>query len=158
MKVNGYYVLIAGLFVAMMFLTVTFFRGTGHASVGITNSSVYKLSSEKSALVKAIPVVPGQEVKKGQLLVELSSSELEISIEKLIHRISVLQSDLREKAKLADSKIALIKAENGIKVEELNTDIAESEKDLSLNRQIVKSHNIRWDSLTEQPVPQRSKP
>jgi HlyD family secretion protein len=140
-----------------MYLTLKYFRGSGHASVGITNASEYKINSEKAALVKAVPVVPGQEVKAGQLLVELSSSDLEMSIEKLLHKIAVLRSDQLEKAKLADSKIALIRAENGIKVEELNTDIAEAESDLKLNRQIVKSHSIKWDSTTEQPVTSKIK-
>jgi multidrug resistance efflux pump len=157
MRFNGFYILVAILFGAMLFLTLKFFRGSGHASVGVTNSRVYKINSEKSALVKTIPVVPGQEIKEGELLVELTSSELEMSLEKLMHKIAVLRSDQREKAKLADSKIALIRAESGIKVEELNTDITESETDLSLNRQIVKSHNIKWDSTTEQPVSQKIK-
>jgi multidrug resistance efflux pump len=155
MRFNGFYIFVLVLLGAMLFLTLKFFRGSGHASVGVTNSRVYKINSEKSALVKSIPVVAGQEVKEGQLLVELSSSELEMSMEKLIHKIAVLHSDQLEKAKLANSKIALIRAEDGIKVEELNTDIAESETDLSLNRQIVKSHNIKWDSTTEQPVTQK---
>jgi multidrug resistance efflux pump len=157
MKFNGFYVLILVLFLGMIFLTLKFFRGSGHASVGVTNSRVHKINSEKAALVKNIPVVPGQEVKEGELLVELSSSELEMSLEKLMHKISVLRSDQMEKAKLADSKIALIKAESGIKVEELNTDIAESETDLNLNRQLVQSHSIKWDSTTEQPVSQKIK-
>jgi multidrug resistance efflux pump len=155
MKFNGYYLLVFILFGVMLFLSLKYFRGSGYASVGITNSRVYKINSEKSALVKTIPVVPGQEVKPGELLVELSSSDLEMSLEKLMHRIAVLRSDQKEKAKLADSKIALIRAENGIKVEELNTDIAESETDLSLNREIVKSHNMKWDSTTQQPVSQK---
>ncbi len=155
MRFNGYYILVIVLFGGMLFLTLKFFRGSGHASVGVTNSRVYRINAEKAGLVKSIPVVPGQEVKEGQLLVELTSSELEMSIEKLLHRIAVLQSDQSEKAKLADSKIALIKAESGIKVEELNTDIAESETDLDLNRQIVKSHNIKWDSNAVQPVSQK---
>lgn len=155
MRFNGFYVFVILLLGAMLFLTIKYFRGSGHASVGITSSRVYKISAEKAAFVKNIPVVPGQEVKPGELLVELSSSELEMSLEKLNHRIAVLRSDQQERAKLADSKIALIRAESGIKVEELNTDIAESETDLNLNRQIVKSHNIRWDSTTEQPVTQK---
>lgn len=155
MKFNGFYIFVIALLGTMLFLTVKYFRGAGHASVGVTSSRVYKISAEKAAYVKNVPVVPGQEIKAGELLVELSSSELEMSLEKLAHKMDVLRSDQLEKAKLADSKIALIRAESGIKVEELNTDIAESETDLNLNRRIVKSHNIRWDSTTEQPVTQK---
>jgi multidrug resistance efflux pump len=155
MKVNGFYILVVVLLLGMFFLTLKFFRGSGHASVGVTNSRFYKISSEKSAMVKNVAVVPGQEVKAGELLVELTSSELEMSIEKLMYKIGALKSDQMEKAKLAESKIALIRAEGGIKVEELNTDIAESESDLDLNRQIVRSHNIKWDSTTEQPVSEK---
>jgi multidrug resistance efflux pump len=155
MKLNGFYILVLLVFAGMFFLTLKYFRGSGHASVGITNSRAYTINSEKAAIVSSIPVVAGQEIKQGEVLVELTSTDLEMSLEKLVHRIAVLQSDQKEKAKLADSKIALIKAENGIKVEELNTEIAESETDLDLNRQIVSSHNITWDSTTEQPVAQK---
>lgn len=155
MRVNGFYIFVFVLLGSMLFVTLKYFKGSGHASVGVTSSRDYRINSEKAALVKKVLVVPGQEVKEGQLLVELTSSELEMSLEKLVHKISVLKSDQQEKAKLADSKIALIKAEIGIKVEELNTDIAESESDLTLNQQIVRSHNIKWDSTTVQPVSQK---
>jgi multidrug resistance efflux pump len=155
MKNNWFYLLIALLFGGMLFVTVKFFHGSGHSSVGITNSREYRINAEKSALVKSVPVVPGQEVKEGQLLVELSSSDLEMSIEKLQHRISVLKSDQLEKSKLADSKISLIRAENGIDVEELNTEIAESESDLELNQQIIRTQNIKADSSLVQPVSEK---
>jgi multidrug resistance efflux pump len=152
MKSNWYFILVLLLFVAMMFVTVKFFRGSGHSSIGITNASTYRINADKSAVVKNIPVVPGQQVKAGELLVELTSNELEMEVERVMQRIAVLKSDQSERSKLADSKIALIRAESGIKVEELNTDIAESEGDLSLNREIVKAQNLEMDSLTIQPV------
>jgi multidrug resistance efflux pump len=155
MRINWFYIFVLLVLASMFFVTLKYFRGSGHSSVGITNARVHNVNSEKSGLVKSIPVVEGQEIKKGQLLVELSSSDLEMSIERMMHRIAVLRSDQLEKSKLATSKIELIKAEIGIKIEELNTDISESEGDLTLNRQIVKSQNMKYDSTTEQPVSQK---
>lgn len=152
MKGNWFYILVGFLFVAMLFVSIRFFRGTGHASVGVTNSAQYRIMSEKSGFVKSLAVVPGQQVKQGELLVELVSAELMMEIERLNHRIATLRSDQQEKRKLAASKVALIQAESGIKVEELNTDIAESEGDLILNRQIVQSQSIFSDSTTQRPV------
>ena len=80
---NWFYVLIAVMLVAMLFISGRYFKGSGESSVGIAQTSEYKLKTEKSALVMAIHVVPGMEVRAGELLVELTSDELEVDISKL---------------------------------------------------------------------------
>ncbi len=152
MKVNGFYLLVGALFCAMLFISLRFFRGIGHASVGIAYAKGYTITAEKPAVVKAVNVVPGQEIKEGQLLVELSSNDLEMEIERLTQRIAVLESEQIEKKKAVNSRIALIRAETGVKIEELNTDIAETESDLRLNRQLTKSHQLSRDSTADQPM------
>jgi multidrug resistance efflux pump len=157
MKLNWFYIFIALFFCCMLFISMRYFKGSGHASVGVAYGKQYKVNADKSALVKSVAVVPGQEIKEGHLLVELSSSDLEMTIAKLEHRISVLKSDQSEKNKLAKSEIALVRAESGIKEEELNTDIVEEEGNLRLNREITKTHNLLRDSVTETPGSQRIK-
>lgn len=157
MKVNWFYVLIGVLFCLMMFITVRYFKGTGHASIGIAYAEQYKIKAEKAAVVTAVKVVPGQQIKKGQLLVELSSSELEMELEKLKQKIGLLQSEQNEKRKSLSSKIALINAETGVKIEELNTEIAEAESDLRLNKALTQNFEISRDSSADLPVAQKIK-
>jgi multidrug resistance efflux pump len=155
MKFNWFYVFIGLLFLSMLFISMRFFQGSGHASVGVAYSKEYKINSEKAALVASVKVVPGQQIKEGDLLVELTSDELEMSIEKLITKISLLKSELQEKNKLLTSEIALIRAQGGVKIEELNTDIAEEEANLRLNREITRAHKLKRDSTADNPVSQR---
>jgi len=138
MRFNWFYVFVFALFVAMMVISFRYFRGSGHSSVGVTYAKEYKINAEKSAIISTIPVVPGQQVKVGDLLVELTSPELEIEIEKMQSKISAARAEQLEKAKLAHSEVALIRAEQGIEIEEINTDITQAEAELQLNRKLTK--------------------
>jgi len=149
MKINWFYLFIGVFFVAMMFVSLKFFRGSAHTSVGIAYSKEYKINSEKSALVKLINVVPGQEVKTGDKLVELTSQSLEIDIEKLQNRISILIEEKSEKTKLAASKIAYIKAEQGVDIEEINASIKQAESEYQLNRKLTKEFSAPTDTTRD---------
>ena len=122
----------------MLFISSFFFKGSSNSTVGITYAKEYKITSEKSALVKSIRVVPGQQIKEGDLLVELQSNGLEIEIEKMTNRIAVLKSEQIEKSKLVQYEIELIKAQNSIEVEDIDSDIAQLKSQMSLNQVLTK--------------------
>lgn len=157
MKFNWFYLLIGVLFCAMLFVSMRFFKGTGHASVGIAYAKQYKVKAEKAAVVTSVNVVPGQQIQEGHLLVELSSNELEMELEKLKQKIAVLQSEQLEKKKSVNSRIALINAETGVKIEELNTEIAEAESDLRLNKALTRNFEVTRDSSADAPVAEKIK-
>ena len=102
MRTNWFYIFVAFMFCGMLFLTFKFFKGSGHSSVGIAISNTYTVSTDKAALVTGVKVVSGQEIRSGQLLVELTSVELEMQIEKMEQRISVLKMEQREKTREED--------------------------------------------------------
>jgi hypothetical protein len=56
--------------------------------IGLAQSIPYKINSEKSALVKTVPVSAGMQVKKAMCWMKLTSQELEIEIAKLTNRIA----------------------------------------------------------------------
>ncbi len=138
MKFNWYYLFIAVFFISMLGLNVKYFRGTGYTSVGVTYSKGYKINADKSATVKSIAVVPGQQVKVGDLLVELTSFNLDLELDKLQNRITTLQSERAEKSKLASAEIAYVKADQGIEIEKINGAIAQTESELALNKKLSK--------------------
>jgi HlyD family secretion protein len=151
MKVNGFYISVLLLMSAMIFVTVKYFKGSGHGSVGLAYAKEHNIKAEKSAIIKSVPVVAGQQVKAGDLLVELTSNDLELEMNKLKNRIAVLRSEQGEKRKVADSKIDLIRSENSIRTEELNTEILESEGELDLNKQLIGSFKLDKDSVAIHP-------
>ena len=141
MRFNWFYLFVLLFFLTMMVISLRYFRGSGHSSVGVTYAKEYKINAEKSALVSSIPVVPGQQVKEGDVLVELTSGELEIEIDKLENKISAMKADQSEKAKLAHSEIALTRAEQGVEIQELTTDITQAEAELQLNRKLTQDQD-----------------
>jgi multidrug resistance efflux pump len=167
MKTNvPFYIFIALLLSSMLFITVRFFNGAKRSSVGVTYAKEYVINTEKSSLVKHVNVVPGQEVKVGDLLVDLSSRQLEMDIDRLQNRIVTLKTEQREKEKLVNSEIAYIKAELTITTENINASIIELKSELALNQKLsnqftTKSvdadhsqdpHELRLNSLNQQKV------
>ena len=138
MRVNWFYVLIIILLAAMLWMSQRYFSGSANSSVGITYSKEYKINVEKPSQVKRVAVVPGQLVKAGDLLVELISPALEVDIDKLNNRIITLKSEQVEKAKLAKSEVAYVRAELGVKIEETTTEIMQKESELTLNQNLTK--------------------
>jgi multidrug resistance efflux pump len=136
MRFNWFFVFIGLFLIGMLAINVKFFRGTGHASVGVTYSKGYRINADRSALVKTIAVVPGQQVKVGDVLVELTSFNLELELDRLQNRITTLKSERAEKSKLAKSEIAYIKADQGIEIEKLNVAIIQTESELALNKKL----------------------
>jgi HlyD family secretion protein len=93
---------------------------------------------ERPATVNAIHVVPGQQVQAGELLIELVSSELEITIDKLGNRISDHKAEKSEKIKITQSEVAYIQAQLDLELEEIQAEIDELENELMLNRKLTK--------------------
>jgi multidrug resistance efflux pump len=137
--INWFYGLIVLLFVAMLYISAKFFKGSSSSAVGIAQAKEYKINSEKASLVKGVAVVPGQQVKAGDPLMELSSSELEIEIDKLTTRISIMKAEREEKAKMVESDIAYIRADEGVAQEELVAEIEQTKGELQLNRELTRS-------------------
>lgn len=152
MRVNWFYVLTGVLFTAMLFISSRYFRGSGDAAIGLAETKEYKINSEKSAVVKSVKVVPGMQVKEGDLLVELNSQEMEIDIAKLNNRITILKSERAEKAKLTEAQIAYIKAENSIVIEELDAEILQTSSELKLNENLTKEFVAATDKEVESPL------
>lgn len=143
---NWFYILVAVLFGSMLYISARYFKGSGNSSVGLAKAKEYKINSEKSAVVSTIYVVPGQQVKANDLLIELISTGLEMDIEKLTSKISVLKSEQGEKAKLAQSEVDYVKAETEITLEEINTDIDQIKSEMALNQRLSKEFSAKPDS------------
>lgn len=156
---NWFYGLIGLLFLGMLYISARFFKGSGNSSIGITKAKEYKINSEKSSLVKAVHVVPGRQVKTGDILVELTSNELEIDIDKLANRITILKSEQLEKSKLVESEIAYAKAQHSITMEEIDTDIGQIKSKIELNRNLTREFTAGNDttSLSLSQNPQQTK-
>jgi multidrug resistance efflux pump len=138
-RFNWFYAFIILLFLGMLYISARYFKGSSNSSVGIASSKEYKISADKAAVVKNVSVVPGQQVKAGDLLIELSSAELDMDIDKLTNRIAVMKADQSAKSKLLESKIAFIRADEGVTDEELSAEIEQTKSEVDLNKSLTKA-------------------
>jgi multidrug resistance efflux pump len=150
MKLNWFYVFILILAAAMLFVSLKYFRGSRHSSVGVAYAREYKINAERAAVIKGIHVVSGQQVKKGDLLIELTSSAIDMDIEKLSNRIDALKAEQTEKAKLAESQISFTRAEQGVVISEMKSGIVQAESEIKLNKRLTRQYGGKTDSLQEE--------
>lgn len=148
MKVSGFYILISLLFLTMIVVTLKYFGGSGNSFIGVTTVRQHKISTGRSASVRKIFIVPGQQVKAGDLLIELESSDLDVEIEKMENRISILKRDASEKAKLVASEINYVKATHGVELEKIYAELAQSQSELLLNQQLTKTFVAERDTIS----------
>jgi HlyD family secretion protein len=137
MRFNWFFVFIAVFFVVMLAINANYFRSAGHSSVGVAYTKGFRISVERAAQVQRVAVVAGQQVKAGDVLVELTSFELDLELDRLQSRIVTLQSERAEKSKLARAEIAYVKAEQGVEIEKINSNIAQLESELELNKKLT---------------------
>lgn len=152
-KLNSFYVFIAILFVGLLTINNEYFKGSS-SFLGITYSKDYKINAEKSAIIDAVYVVPGQTVQPGQLLIELNSQELNLEIQKLSKEVELLKSEKEEKQKLLESEIKLLESEKRIINNEIKSEISLIQNQIDLNRTITneilkeRNNSLPKDSLT----------
>lgn len=152
-KINTFYILIAVLFVGLLTINNRYFKGSS-SFLGVTYSKDYKINAEKSAIIDAVHVVPGQTVQPGELLIELSSQELILEIQKLQKEVQLLQSEKAEKQKLLESELKLLESERRIIRNDSDNDILLIQNKIDLNRSITneilsnRSSSTPEDSLT----------
>lgn len=145
-KFNGFYLFVFAFVIGMLVVTFQYFRGSANSNIGITQAREYRISSEKPGVIKGIYVSPGQEVKAGELLVEVENPSLEIELVKLTSQIDALKKEREEKATLVKSKIAYMKAEAGIRNKDLESEIEQIISEVELNRQLTDQFVDRKDN------------
>ena len=106
-RINSFYVFIFLAFVTLMTVNSFYFKGSS-SFLGVTYAKAYKINAEKSGIIEALYVVPGQEVQKGDKLIEVESPQLNLDIQKLRKEIELFESEKKEKKALLNSKIKLL--------------------------------------------------
>lgn len=96
-----------------------------HKFVGVTDSKEVNINSKHAVVIKSINVIPGQPVKKGQLLVELEREDLRQQINEVSHNLEELRAEYK-----------------------LNSDLTLNLKSIKTRQKIV-SKNITADQSNE---------
>lgn len=140
------------MFASLMILNSYYFKGS-KSFLGVTYSKPYKINAEKSGIINKLLVVPGQEVQKGDQLIEVESPELNLDVQKLRKEIQLFKSEKEEKEQLLKSKIKLLESEKSILRGEIDNEVRILQNEIDLNKKLTdqivpRSDNMPQDSLT----------
>ncbi|MBT3236315.1 MAG: hypothetical protein HN353_10225 [Bdellovibrionales bacterium] len=74
----------------------------GHSFYGIAGNNEIKISSQYPVKIKTIKVIPGQNVKQGDKLVELVRDDLELKAKSIVDKLAILQAKIGHNQRLME--------------------------------------------------------
>jgi len=123
-----------------------FYKDSNEAMVAVVEPQVTAISYRKAVIVEKIHVIPGQEVLKGQLIIEVTRPDLHLDLEKLSTKVSRLEIELEtlNSQYFQGKKLAKIEYEN--EHYQLISEIEQEQMRIEQNKRLVAGLNV----LTEQ--------
>lgn len=132
-KRNLFYVFIiiaVGILVVVSLTTVN----KDNAIVAVVESQKTAISYQKPVSVKAIHVITGQQVKEGQLLLEVDRPDLNFEYEKLLNQRKQEEATLLGMKSEFNAKLELLGIEKSGKINRLDAEISQLESEITLNK------------------------
>jgi len=134
-KVNTIYICALLLMVVLIFLTFSMQSKTA-SFYGFAENKETEINHIDDVLVEKIHVENGQEVKKGQLLIEVKNAVLPSKIDGLKLEKEVLQQNMIQSKNEIRNKIATIEMDRDLKLKDLESKILTLEKEIALNESL----------------------
>ncbi len=105
---------------------------------GFAENKETELSHDQAVLISKILVTPGQEVKEGQLLMEVQQSAIDFKLENISHDLQKLEViALQQKQEIRD-QINQLKIRRTTKVAEIESEIKTLESTIDYNKSLLK--------------------
>lgn len=105
---------------------------------GFAENKELEISMKNPVTVKQIMVTPGLKVVKGQILMEITRSELDLAQSDLHHEVAQLRSQLNIWDSGLRSSINRLQGEKAARESEIQSQIAQLESELSINQSLIK--------------------
>ena len=136
-KINILYFVVVGLFFLLLKLSGQYAKQSG-TFYGFSGNKETQINMSHPVEVKTIHVIPGQQVKKGEMLLEVSHTNVELKLDKVSFDLAELSA--KEKLWAADlrSKITQLEAQKVNKYNEIQAKIETLQTEIALNRSLVK--------------------
>ena len=113
------------LVMALLISFSLFFKDSTEAMIAVVDSQVTAVSFQNPVIVKKVNVIPGQEVKKGDLLLEVVYPDLDLDIKKYETEIDKLNLEIRSREEDYLSRRNLERIELGRETYQLESEINE---------------------------------
>lgn len=142
--------------IVLSFLTYSMQSKTA-AFYGFAENKETEINHIEDVLVEKIHVENGQEVKKGDLLIEVKDAILPSRIDGLKLEKEVLQQDVIQKKKEIRNEIASIEMERDFRLKDLESKIQTLEKEIALNESLYEGLKTIDDSGSKYSNPEAVK-
>lgn len=131
LKRNLFYVFIVMAVAGLVIVSLTSVE-KDNAIVAVVESQKTAISYQKPVSVKAIHVIAGQQVKAGDLLIEVDRPDLNFDYEKLLNQKKQEEANLVGLRGQYRSDLELIDIESAGKVNRINAEIAQLETEIAI--------------------------
>ena len=132
-----YWLILPALVFAVYKLSLNF-NHQAETFFGFAENKEMQINLEHPLMVNRIAVTPGQAVKKGALLLEVTRVELDLKLSDVAHNISELQAKTHINRAELQSNINRLKAQRTEKVSDIQSRIRAVEAEIALNELLVK--------------------
>ena len=132
-----YWILLPALVYGIYKLSLNF-NHQAETFFGFAENKEMQINLEHPLMVNRIAVTPGQAVKKGDLLLEVTRVELDLKLSDVAHNISELEAKTHISRAELQSNINRLKAQRTEKVSDIQSRIHAVEAEVALNELLVK--------------------
>lgn len=123
--------------VGVVMINVSFFS---YSTVfqGVAESNEFEINYSSSVEIRSIHIVPGQEVEQGDLLMAVESPDLDAKIEEVASQLAEIKARVNVSIQQTVGQIEEIEHVMATKMLDINSQIAQYEAQLQLNRDLTK--------------------
>lgn len=137
MKFNAYYLVVLVTGVALIAISVRYFKGSTSGIPATATARELVVRSGHPAAVAGILVRSGQTVKKGDTLLVLTSLELSDGGEKLQTRLSSLETEKNARLTELNNAIRLARNDISLEITRIREEINQAQRELDLNAKLT---------------------
>ncbi len=139
MKQINYFIIVWVIIGISLFVISLHYRKQSDAIVAQVEPQKTAISFQKPVKIKAIYVIPGQEVEEGELLMELERPDLLYDIEQVNNELNAVMQERKLLIDQINSQMRMATLENQNKVKSLEAEILQLETKIKLNKDLVSS-------------------
>lgn len=121
---------------------------------GFAENKETELNQDQPVLIHEIFVTPGQEVREGQLLMEVQQADINFKLDNIGHDLEQLNIVTQQQKQALQNRIDQLKAEKTSSVAEIEGEINELETTISYNQNLLKDLN----SIDDENIIQKNGP
>lgn len=135
-KINLIYIAFLLMLYALFRINMSFGKGSAFF-YGFAENKEVELNHDEAVLISKILVTPGQEVSKGQLLIEVSRSSIGLKIDNAAHDLQRLEVAHDIQRQNLQNKLQQVRAGKQSKVAEIQAQINTLESKIALNQYLL---------------------